>query len=230
MISAAWSDVIRANWATCQLFIDLRTGGYQDLSDNARVVTLTNAARPPQWPTQTQGKGLNVGGVAGGTGYLSTPHAAALNLNPNGTIVAFARTEFGFGSGGRIAWKRTGGTSSYDFYESVGGSGTGVLGLYDGVASHSLGGYSIPNMRSVCTSFTVGAVPWGYANGVRLAVPVSIWNPGNDGGPLYLANTNTGGLGQPGAGWHAFLLFSTRLSGAEISQLHSDFMESAHYL
>ncbi len=220
-IASAFSDVIRANWASCQLVVDLRTGSYQDLSSYARVVTLTNAARPPQWPVQTQGKGLDVGGVIGGTGYLSTPHAAELNLNPNGTIMCFVRTEFGMTAGVRYAWKRTGGVSAYDLYEN---SGAGALSLYDGATSHALGPYSMPTMRSIGASFSVGLVPLGYSNGVRLSLPASLWAPGNDVGPLYLANASTGGLGQPGAGWHVFLLFNARLTSAEISQLHNDFL------
>lgn len=190
-------------------------------------MTLTNAARPAQWPTQTQGKGLDVGGVTGGTGYLSTPNAAALNLNPSGTILCFVRTEVGMTAGARYAWKRTGGVTSYDLNES---SGAGTLSLYDGATAHALGAYSIPTMRSIGASFTVGSAPYGYCNGVLLAPPVSLWNPGADANSLYLANASTGTLGVPGVGWHCFLLFNARLTGAEISQLHSDFMWSCHSL
>ena len=223
---SAWSDVIRANWASLVCFIDLRTGSYQDLSSYARAVTFTVGTYPPQWPTQTQGKGLDVGGVPAGAGRLSTPHAAELNLQPSGTVACFTRTEFGFVAGSRIAWKRTGAVSSYDCYEGTGGSGIGALKNYDGASDHVLGAYSIPTVRSLATSFTIGAIPAGYANGVQIGPAVAVWNPGVDAGALYLANSNAGASGSPGVGWHCFLLFNARLTGAEIAQLHADFEQS----
>jgi hypothetical protein len=228
--SSAWSDVIRANWATCQLFIDLRTGSYQDLSANARVVTFTAGTYTQQWLTQTQGKGFDVGGVPVGSGRLSIPHAAELNLQPSGTVACFTRAEFGFAAGARIAWKRTGAVSSYDFYESIGGAGAGTIKNYDGASDHLLGVYSIPTVRSLATSFTIGAIPLGYANGVQVGPAVAVWNPGADAGALYLANSSAGASGSPGVGWHAFLLFNTRLTGAEISQLHNDFLTAPFVL
>ena len=106
----AWSDVIRANWANVQLLIDMRTGSYQDLSDNARVVTMTPWAgtRPPQWLTQAAGKGMEMGGVLGGSGILTTPNTVGLNLNPSGTIMCFWRSEFPLWAGCRHGNARAG--------------------------------------------------------------------------------------------------------------------------
>jgi hypothetical protein len=228
-IQAAWSDVIRSNWASLVLFIDLRTGSYQDLSSYARAVTLTNAARPPQWPSQTQGKGLDVGGTAASQGYLSVAHAAELNLNPSGTIACFVRDEFGMATNAIYTYKRTAGVScAYQLYER---NSAGSLGLFDGTTGHILGAYSIPLMRSVAAAFTNGNVPIGYVNGVRLSPPATLWSPlGAEAAALYLANSVGATNGTPGAGWHCFLLFSSQLTGAEISQLHSDFVASPYVL
>lgn len=230
--SNAWSDVIRTNWATCQLFIDLRTGGYQDLSSNARVVTLTNAGvgRPPMWETRTIGKGYDLGGVVGNSGSLSVPSAAELNLQPSGTVVALLRSEQYFYQYARLAYKRDIGVScAYDIYDSaVVGSSTCTLNAYDGVTSHVVGSFPWPTARSISVSFTTGAPPYGYINGSRMSPPAGLWN--SSAGATVVALPGAVGAAVPGVGYIGWLLFNTRLSGAEISQLHNDFMESAHYL
>jgi len=224
-INAAWSDVIRSNWANVQLFMDLRTGNYQDLSDNARVVTLTPwpGLRPPQWLNQTAGKGMEMGGVVGGSGFMTTPNTAPLNLNPSGTIMCFWRSEFPLFAGNRFAWKRTGGATSYDLYDL---NGAGALGMYDGTTSHVLGTFTRQTTRSVGATFAVGVRPIGYSNGNQLTTSVALWNPNWDNGVLSLPGS--AGLVNPNTNWWCWLLFSTILTNAEIAQLHSDFMNSAH--
>ena len=207
--------------------MDLRTGNYQDLSANARVVTLTPfaAVRPPQWLNQTAGKGMEMGGVVGGSGVMTVPDTVSLNLNPSGTIMCFWRSEFPLGAGVRFAWKRTGGAVSYDLYD---GSGAGALGVYDGTTSHAIGVFSRQTTRSVGATFTVGARPSGYGNGNFLATSASLWAPNGDNGVLALPGS--AGLVNPNTNWWCWLLFSTILTNAEIAQLHVDFMASGHIL
>lgn len=225
-ISAAWSDVIRSNWASCQLLIDLRTGSYADLSGNARAVTLTNAAPIPQWGTRTKGKSLDLGGITGAAGVLSTPTAAALDLRPSGTIAMFPRSERGFGAGARLAWKRNVGVScAYDIYDNT---GNGALIAYDGGLSIALGTFSWPTTRSIIVTFTTGVPPLGYVNGVRLAVPGFNWSGQADASSVYLPGPGSAVL--PGVGWWGWAFFNTRLSGVEITQLHTDFMNSTFSL
>jgi hypothetical protein len=224
--SSCWSDVLRSNWANLQLFIDLRTGSYQDLSSNVRVVTLTPAARLPQWGTRTRGKSLDLAGVAGATGYLSIPSAAELDLRPSGTIVLFPRSERGYGGAMRLAFKRNIGIScAYDLYDGAGAGGlTGILTAYDGATSHNLNTFSWPTTRSLAVSFSAGLVPTGYCNGDPLTPPATLWAGQADATALYLPGNSA--MGVPGAGFWGWLFFSTRLTGAEIAQLHADFLQA----
>ncbi len=224
--SNCWSDVIRSNWATCQLFIDLRTGSYQDLSDNLRAVTLTSGAvaPSPQYPTRTNGRGLDLGGALSAVGYLSVASAAALNLSPNGTILLFMRTERQYYANYRLIWKRDAGVScAYDMFDA---SGTGALDIYDGATIHVLGTLAWPSVRSVGASFAVGSAPWGYQNGVQLTPPATVWAPSADASSLIIGNATGGAYGVPNVAWLSVLLFSTRLTGEEMSQIHNDFMAS----
>lgn len=233
MYSNCFSDVLRSHYYTdLACFIDLRTGSYQDLSNYARVMTLATAAaaQPPYDKTRTRGKGRSMGGAGPGVGnggYITTPHTAELNLQPSGTIACFFRTEAGMGNaaGARLCWKR-GAATAYDLHES----GVNSLGIYDGITTHALGTVVWATTRSIAASFTVGAAPLGYQNGVRLALPVSLWAPGASVDALYLANASTGGLTYPPVAWWCFLLFAARLTGAEIAQLHTDFMKSTFAL
>jgi hypothetical protein len=174
---------------------------------------------------QTAGKGMEMGGVLGGSGFLSTPNTAALNLNPNGTIMCFWRSEFPLFAGSRFAWKRTGVAVSYDLYD---GTGAGALGIYDGTTSHSIGTFSLPVTRSVGATFTVGSRPIGYGNGNPLATSAALWAPNGDVGVLSLPGS--AGLVPPNVNWWCWLLFSAYLTGSDIAKLHADWMASGHYL
>lgn len=221
-----WSDVLRARFSELQLFIDLRTGSYQDLSSYARVVTLTDPVGPAQWQNRTRGRSVSWSGAFGMCGWFSTPNAAELNLAPSGTIVELLRTDTPIGAGARYAYKRNGVvTVAYDMFENTGAGG---LALYDGNTVHALGTLTLPTVRSVAASFTAGSAPFGYQNGVLLVPPATLWAPlGVDNSVLYLP---AGGVTPPGVGWHAFLLFNARLTGAEISQLYNDFLASGFAL
>jgi hypothetical protein len=232
-LSNCWSDVLRTYYldGNLVLFVDLRTGGYADLSSYARTVTLTNAARPSYWKTRTDGKGLDFSGVTGtSSGYLSIATAAALDLRPSGTIAVFMRTEKGYGGSSRLAFKRNPGVScAYDIYDAGAAyATTGRLTASDGATAHDLGSFSWPGARSLIVSFATGAVPWGYANGVRLTPPATLWASTADATSVVLPGAT--GSAVEGAVWWGWALFSTRLSGLEIAQLHSDFMTSAHVL
>jgi hypothetical protein len=228
--SNCWSDVLRANWATLSCFVDFRTGTYADLSSYARAMTLNVAAPPEQWENLTRGRGLDMAGTAAAAGYLSTPSAAALNLSPSGTIVAFPRSERRFVQNARLAWKRNIGVScAYDWYDSaVTGSAAGAMGIYDGTTAHVLGAIPWATARSLATVFTVGSPPTGFVNGVRLAPPATLWAPQVDVSAVNLPGPAASGA--PGVGWLCFLLFAAALTNAEIMQLHADFAWSGYAL
>jgi hypothetical protein len=229
--SNCWSDVLRTYWANLQLFVDLRTGLYADLSSNSRVVSATNAARPIQSETRVSGKALDFAGVTGtNNGYLSVPTAAALDLRPSGTIVILVRSEKGCGGNGRLAVKRNVGVScAYDVYDAgTALSPTGTLTAYDGATSHNLGNFIWPNARSLTVSFTSGSIPWGYMNGYPLTAPATLWASTADASSVYLPGAS--GSVVSGVAWWGWLLFDVRLTGAEIAQLHTDFVKSGHVL
>jgi hypothetical protein len=98
----------------------------------------------------------------------------------------------------------------------------------DGATAHNLGTFSWPSTRSLAVAFTSGAVPWGYANGVRLTPPATLWASTADATSVVLPGSS--GSVVEGVAWWGWALFSTQLSGLEIAQLHTDFMVSCHVL
>jgi len=103
--------------------------------------------------------------------------------------------------------------------------------MFDGATSHQIGIPSWVNTHSLAASFTNGTPPYGYENGAPMFPLVATnWAPvAGDASVLSLGNYSTGVYGSPHT-WLCFLLFNARLTGAEIAQLHSDWMASAYYL
>lgn len=235
--SSCWSDILRSNYLSGNLvlFVDLRTGGYADLSSYARTVTLATAGSAAQQKRVTAGKALDMNGPGSGAvgagAYLSIADAAALNLNPSGTVFVALRTEVGLGNGSaaRLAQKRGAGGTAWDLYESA----ANTLAIYDGTVLHGIGtNLSWPTARTITAAFTNGSVPLGYENGIQLALPVeqAAWVSANAAEPVTLANYYTGAQARAGVSWLAFALFSALLTPQEIAQLHADWMTSTKVL
>jgi hypothetical protein len=220
--SDCWSDVLRAKYLTSLvLFHDYRKGLVSPGLDRfARTAVLANNNIQSGVP----GKAV----VSRTGGYVSVADggiAPELSLPTAGTIIVFLRAGgWPFDGGKRIAYKVTG-AAGYDFY--IGNTVQLVLIATGG--SVEVVGNGLTNSVSLGVSWTSGAVPRFYGNGVFRSVGSVAVSAPAETSTLYIGCATGPSLPIPPP-MQSFLIFNEQLTGAEISQLHSDFMESAHYL
>jgi hypothetical protein len=151
--------------------------------------------------------------------------APELSLPTAGTIMAFFRPGgWPFTGGRRICYKVTG-ANGYDFYP---GNLTQLVLIATGGAVEAVGS-SMINSVSFGVSWTSGVVPSFYGNGVFRSVGSVAVSAPAETSTLYIGCALGPSLPIPPP-MQSFLIFNEQLTGAEISQLYNDFMDSAHYL
>jgi hypothetical protein len=105
------------------------------------------------------------------------------------------------------------------------------MGIRDSAGTNHVVACDWKNARSAGWTFTNGANPIGYVNGNRSAVAGAAGSFTAPGAGVDLAIAGNLAGGSAFGYWlNAVVMFNTQLTGAEISQLHNDFMESAYYL
>jgi hypothetical protein len=229
--SDCWSDVLRSQWANLLVFLDHRKGAWDDYSSYARTVTQT-ATGGVNCETQQGdgGKSLSPGGgssVTANHGRLVVSAAADLAIT-QGTVVFLGNWGRSLGANARLCEMRAAGTY-FDVYAPL----TTGIDWFDGSGGHA---FSFPTpawetTRSIAFLVANGTLPRCFHNGVSLGTAgASSPLAGGVVPTLNLYNYNTGAVADQWWRFFGFLLFSARLSPAEISQLHNDFVESAHYL
>lgn len=222
MYSDCWSDVLRSHYLTdLVLFHDYRKGLYTPgLDQYAR----TAAMAADKWQSGAPGKAA----VSRDGGYVSVVDggvAPELRLAAAGTIVVFARPGgWPYTAARRIVYKVTG-ANGYDFAIA---NVTQLSIWCNGVSSVEASGSSLAACVMVGVTWVAGAVPKFYGNGVFRANGNNAINPLTDGSTLWIGSA--GGALNMVPVIQAVTMFSAQLTGAEISQLHADFMNSAHYL
>lgn len=227
--SSCWSDVLRSHYNTdLVLFHDYRTGTMLDQGLNVLNGT---AVQPVEQERSTRGKmidpsnGIPVGGTAG---YVNVADNAVLRLATTGTLIAFGRLYPTTGSRMLIS-KASVALWNYIIYYS-----TATLGFIENTGVSKTCAYATTQSTRMigCTFLTANPVSF-YANGNLAGVSVANCTITTGAGPsLQIGNSLWGGaVGINGT--HPVtvaLIFSSILTGAEISQLYNDYIASGFVL
>lgn len=221
--SDCWSDVLRSTYYTSLvLFHDYRKGVYTPGLDRfARPVTLNLNVWQSGVPgkalaTRAAGTQLNV--ADGGT----TPE---LELTTAGTLVFCLRPGgWPFTAGTCFCYKVTGAAG----YLLVCNDTSRLYLTTGGVNALESASTPLAPCVSIAVSWTNGVAPRFYGNGVFRSVGNNAANASAETSTLYLMQVGGNFLLPPPV--QSVMFFNTQLTGAEISQLHNDFEQSAHVL
>jgi hypothetical protein len=220
--SDCWSDVLRAKYLTSLvLFHDYRKGLYTPgLDQYTRTATMV----ADKWQSGEPGKAI-VPRDGGYTYVADGGVAPELRLTGAGTIIVFVRPGgWPYTGARRLVYKVTA-AAGYDFY--IGNATQLILGTSAGASLESVGS-TLANNVMVGVSWTSGVVPRFYGNGVFRAVGIVAAVTTAETSTLFIGNA-AGGLLLP-LPVQSVLLFNEQLTGAEISQLHNDFLASGFAL
>lgn len=246
----SWSDVIKHHWDSCSLFLDLTKGYYRDLSQYEHTLSrMYPASRPyDHWVNTPFGPGLNFDESdavrlfddADENEYIQIPAHTSLDLDTEGTIVAFLHSDKSllltahgystYGAGIINHWGQVIGqddSGGYLFYVQ-----DGCLYLYSqtnieevAISDSFLGS---GHVSSLATTFVAGEYPLGFVNGNMYDVAVNTFTP-YSGNPNITTefghNFYYGSL--HATTWQGILVFKEVLTPDEILQLHRDHLARA---